>query len=121
MRKPVERVQMDCLTQTRSVAHSRGSPGVAKMPVAVAVAVAAAVEGGIAAAAAAAVGVAIPLAVERVGAELVVESVTPAAVERVEAEPVVEAVNPVVDGAIQLAVEPIESVWPLVELVAAKD
>ena len=123
--KPVERVQMGCLTQTRSVGESRGSAGVVRTAAAavVVVVVAAAAVGGITAAVVAAVvvaGVAIPLVVERVEAAPVVVPVTPD-VERVGVEPVVVPVTPAVDATIRPAVEPTEPAWPLVEPVVAKD
>jgi len=103
-RKPVEQVQMGCLTQTRSVGRIRGSPVVAGTSVVVADAVAAA--GGTNSVAVAVVVVAdaaIPLAVGQAGAVPVAVPVTLAAA-----------------ATTQLVAEPIAPEWPLVEPVVAK-
>ena len=101
-RRPVEQVQMGCLTQTRLAERSRGSPGVAGTSVGVVVVVVAAVvvAGGIIAVVV--VGVTIPLAVGRA-----------------EAGPVVVPVTLAVDSTIQPVVEPIAPGRPLVGPVVA--
>jgi len=102
-KKPVERVRMDCLTQTQSVGRPRGSPGV----VGTSVAAAAAVVVGVTAVAVA--DVTIPLVVEQVESEPVVVLATLAVPATL-----------VVDAPSHSVVEPIGPAWPVAEPVAAK-